>query len=70
MTQQLLWREGIFAGVSSGATLHCALNVARRMERGNIVVLFADGGWKYISTELWTKHTEQAAEDLEKQLLW
>jgi cysteine synthase len=32
-------REGIFAGVSSGANLHVALRVARQMERGNIVVL-------------------------------
>jgi len=70
LTQELLWREGIFSGVSSGAALSCALRVARRMDRGNIVVLFADGGWKYLSTELWTKGTEEASSDLRDQLLW
>lgn len=69
-TQELLWREGIFAGVSSGAALQCAVKIARRMERGNIVVLFADGGWKYMSTELWTKGSAQASADLENQILW
>jgi cysteine synthase B len=70
LTQELLWREGVFAGVSAGAALQCAIRVARRMDRGNIVVLFADGGWKYLSTELWTKETAQATTDLQDQLLW
>ena len=69
-TQDLLWREGIFAGVSSGAALSVAVRVARRMDRGNVVVLFADSGWKYLSTELWSKGTEQASADLQDQLLW
>ncbi len=37
-------REGIFAGVSSGANLHVALRLAREMDRGNIAVLLCDGG--------------------------
>jgi [CysO sulfur-carrier protein]-thiocarboxylate-dependent cysteine synthase len=69
-TQQLLWREGIFAGVSSGAALCCAVKVGQRMDRGNIVVLFADGGWKYLSTRLWSKSYEEASTDLQDQLLW
>jgi cysteine synthase B len=69
-TQDLLWQEGIFAGVSSGAALSCAIRAAQRIDRGNIVVLLADGGWKYLSTELWTKRLEQAADDLRGQLLW
>ena len=44
----LVAREGIFAGISSGAALHGALRWAERMDSGNIVVLFADGGWKYL----------------------
>jgi len=55
MTKELLNRAGVFAGVSSGAVVACALRVARRMERGNIVCLLADGGWKYLSTGLWSK---------------
>ncbi len=69
-TQQLLWREGIFAGVSSGAALSCAVKIGQRMDRGNIVVLFADGGWKYLSTRLWSKSFEEASADLQDQLLW
>ena len=69
-TRELLWREGIFAGVSSGAAVSCAVRVAQRMERGNIVVLLADGGWKYLSTQLWMKELEQASTDLQGQLLW
>jgi cysteine synthase len=69
-TQELLSREGIFAGVSSGAALSVAVRVAQRMEHGNVVVLFADSGWKYLSTQLWSKELEQASEDLRYQLLW
>lgn len=69
-TQELLQREGIFAGVSSGAALFCALRVAQRMDRGNIAVLFADGGWKYLSTQLWSKGSEEASAELRHQLLW
>ena len=41
------------AGVSSGATFHAALRVAERMERGNIVMMFSDGGWKYLPSRPW-----------------
>jgi [CysO sulfur-carrier protein]-thiocarboxylate-dependent cysteine synthase len=50
---ELIRREGIFSGVSSGAVLHAALKFARRIERGNIVCLFADAGWKYLGTSIW-----------------
>jgi cysteine synthase B len=69
-TQELLWREGIFAGVSSGAALSCAVRVGQRMDRGDIAVLFADSGWKYLSTQLWTKSVEEASDSLTDQLLW
>ena len=58
--------EGILAGASSGAALHGALRVAQRMERGNIVVMFADGGWKYLPSRPWANAEttkEQAALD-------
>ncbi|MBM3939712.1 MAG: cysteine synthase family protein [SAR202 cluster bacterium] len=45
--------EGIFAGVSSGATLSAALRLAERMDKGNIVVMFSDGGWKYLPARPW-----------------
>ena len=51
---ELMRREAIFAGVSSGAVLHAALKVAQRLSRANMVLLLADSGWKYLSTNLWT----------------
>ncbi len=69
-TQELLWREGIFAGISSGAALSCAVRVGQRMDRGDVVVLFADSGWKYLSTQIWTRDAGDASDDLSQQLLW
>ena len=54
-TSQLLDKEGIFAGLSSGAVVHQAIKVANEMDEGNIVVVLADGGWKYLSQDFWTK---------------
>jgi len=71
MTKELLQREGIFAGISSGAVLHTALKVAERLERGNIVCLLADGGWKYLSTGLWLKsYDDLRPEDVEGKVWW
>jgi cysteine synthase len=69
-TRQLKDQEGIFAGPSCGAALHAALRVAAGMERGKIVVILADGGWKYLSEDLWTRDIEQLEDDLEGMLLW
>jgi len=54
-TRELLDKEGIFAGLSSGAVAHQAIKVASEMDEGNIVVVLADGGWKYLSLDFWTK---------------
>ncbi len=51
-TRELKDQEGIFAGPSCGAALHAALRVAASLERGKIVVILADGGWKYLSEGL------------------
>ncbi|MCC6267473.1 MAG: cysteine synthase family protein [Dehalococcoidia bacterium] len=45
--------EGIFGGISSGAVLHAGMRLAGRMTSGNVVLIFADGGWKYLGTDLW-----------------
>jgi cysteine synthase B len=68
--RELKDREGIFAGPSCGAALFAALRVARELERGTIVVLLADGGWKYLSEDLWTRDLGALEEDLEQKLLW
>jgi cysteine synthase len=54
-TRKLLEKEGIFAGLSSGAVVHQALKVASGIDEGNIVVVLADGGWKYLSMGFWTE---------------
>lgn len=49
-----LTEVGIFAGISSGAALAGAAKCAESIDRGTIVVVAADGGWKYLSTGAWT----------------
>jgi len=54
-TLELLDKDGIFAGLSSGAVIHQAIKAADDMDEGNIVAVLADGGWKYLSLDFWTK---------------
>jgi cysteine synthase B len=69
--RKLLDFEGIFAGVSAGAALAVARRVATDLEDGsNVVVLFADGGSKYISAGLYTKPTEQLEREMEERVWW
>jgi cysteine synthase len=69
-TRELTRREGIFAGLSGGAVLHVGLRVASRMERGNIVLLLADGGWKYLSTGLYGASEQDAARGIRGRVMW
>jgi [CysO sulfur-carrier protein]-thiocarboxylate-dependent cysteine synthase len=66
----LLEREGIFAGVSSGAVLHVARLLADELEEGVIVIVLADGGWKYLSADFWTRPEGEAAAAMEDKLWW
>jgi [CysO sulfur-carrier protein]-thiocarboxylate-dependent cysteine synthase len=59
-TLQLKEHEGIFAGPSSGAVLDVALRYAAEMKRGKIVVILADGGWKYLSEQHWIAKPEES----------
>jgi cysteine synthase B len=68
--RELTAREGIFAGVSSGGALAVARKVAATMERGTIVVLLADGGWKYLSEDIWDRDLEGEAETIDRLSLW
>ena len=54
MTRALVTREGIFAGMSSGAALAGALKLMKDLEGGTLVVLFPDRGDRYLSTTLFT----------------
>ncbi len=68
---ELMRREAVFGGVSSGAVLHAGLKVARRLDKGNVVLLFADNGWKYLGTNLWTDPPEPGeGEELDDIIWW
>ena len=69
-TRELAEQEGIFAGISSGAVLYAARRVADSLDRGDVVCLLADGGWKYLSTRAWTGDVERAAKEVGQTLWW
>ncbi|MEK6569263.1 MAG: cysteine synthase family protein [candidate division NC10 bacterium] len=69
-TKDLTTKEGIFAGVSSGAVVHVAVRMAHRMEKGNIVVILCDNGWKYVSLGVWHKEFPELGENMYSHLWW
>ncbi len=63
----ILWTRrladlGIFSGISTGAAMAGAARCASQIERGVIVVLSPDGGWKYLSTGAWTDELDEVVE--------
>jgi S-sulfo-L-cysteine synthase (O-acetyl-L-serine-dependent) len=52
MTRQIVSKEGIFVGMSSGAAMYATIQVAQKIESGTILVIFPDRGEKYLSTKL------------------
>jgi cysteine synthase B len=65
----LLDREGIFAGVSSGAVVHVARRIAEDLPEGAVVVcVLADAGWKYLSAAFWQETDPE--ESMEATLWW
>lgn len=52
MSRSIVLQEGIFVGMSSGAAMIAALECIQSIEEGFVVVLFADRGEKYLSTDL------------------
>jgi cysteine synthase B len=57
LTRQLA-RSGLFVGISSGANLAGALRVARQTSNAMVVVVFCDGGEKYLSERFWDETGE------------
>ena len=68
----MLDREGIFAGLSTGAVLHAGLAQASRArsvgESADIVLIIADGGWKYLSTGAYTGDLDSSEHFLDTQV--
>ena len=64
----LLEREALLGGVSSGAVVHAALQLADELDEGVVVCVLADGGWKYLSADFWdAADTERA---MERSVWW
>ena len=66
----LLEQEGIFAGVSSGAVVHVASELAAELDEGVVVAILADGGWKYLSADFWQRPLEDVEPAMEGGLWW
>jgi [CysO sulfur-carrier protein]-thiocarboxylate-dependent cysteine synthase len=69
-TRELTSREGIFAGISSGAVIHVGQRIAREIDEGDVVCLLADGGWKYLSLDAWNDDVAIAEKGVEESLWW
>jgi cysteine synthase len=52
--RQVIRQEGIFLGMSSGAALRVALDLAQKLTHGNIAIISPDRGEKYLSTALFS----------------
>jgi cysteine synthase B len=70
--RELLEREGIFAGLSSGAILHAALAQAAKAvkagESADIVLIICDAGWKYLSTGAYDADLDTSEDYLDTQV--
>jgi cysteine synthase len=68
--RDLVFREGIFGGPSCGAVLVAAARVAQGMDRGTIVALLPDGGWKYLSAGTFSTSLDEMEDALEGDVNW
>jgi cysteine synthase B len=69
-TRAITEREGIFAGISSGAVVYTAMRIAQEIDEGEVVCLLPDGGWKYLSTNAWAPELDRAEKGVEESLWW
>jgi cysteine synthase B len=58
LTKRLALEEGLLVGISSGAALAAGLRIAESIDAGQIVMVFADGGEKYLSERFWEEPPE------------
>ena len=68
--RELTQKEGIFAGISSGAVVSVAQRIAGEIDSGDIVCLLPDGGWKYLSTDAWAEDLATAEKGVSESLWW
>ena len=67
-TRRLVRECGVFAGISSGASMAGAAKVASEITDGVIVFIVSDGGWKYLSTGAYTDDLDDAERQAEQTI--
>ena len=65
-----LTEVGLFSGISGGAALAGAAKVATEIDEGVVVVVLADGGWKYLSTGAWTGDIDEVTALAERLIVF
>jgi len=55
---------------SSGAVLHAGLRWAQRLRSGNVVLLFADAGWKYLESLAFAGPLPEGEEEAMDDVIW
>ena len=68
--RRLLDDCGVFAGVSSGASIAGSVKIAEEMDSGTIVTVLPDGGWKYLSSGAWTDELDVVEERASRINFW
>jgi cysteine synthase B len=63
-----LTEVGIFAGISTGAAMAGVAKCAKEIDEGTIVTVSPDGGWKYLSTDVWTGDLDDVTERARHEL--
>jgi cysteine synthase B len=59
---------GVFAGISTGAAMAGVAKCAAEIDEGTIVTVSPDGGWKYLSTDVWTGDIDEVVERARHEL--
>ena len=65
-TRRMTRETGIFAGISSGAIMAAAAKCAEEIDKGVIVTIVCDGGWKYLSTGAYSEDIDLVTERARK----
>jgi cysteine synthase len=66
--KKLAEEEGIFSGISCGAAVAKSVKYASKIDRGTIVTVLPDAGWRYTSLKLWSRPVEDLVEDVDGPL--
>lgn len=69
-TKMLMDKCGVFAGVSCGAVASAAVKVANKIKKGNIVIIIADSGERYLSSKLWEKDYQEIKDTQDSKIWW